>query len=563
MISANGSSCSWTHLLLRRAPEGRSTLSVEGVYKLTRRGAAMVYSRTNYKRLLVSFVPLWVAFVGGFLYLSVGQALAAVPIGLPDRLEAHGEIVMDVAHIAGLTLAVQPELALRAYAADKSLEMHAVWDEEGAGPGPYLTSVTLGETFVEVWGGGYRRRRWADDQNLVALMGTEHAGPRLRILHGPWGLDYTSQRTGVRWQWEGKAASGVRGKAGALVVAGLPPPEPEEDSDWNESLEDDVSDEEPVDGAQAGLQRGLERGVLFGTYQTGVWRLQGALAAAAVAEQAAAQGSLVLAQGMQVRYSPPGWRAEFRHSRKEAGYAKPDAVATEVVQWSVARANGRVGARLVLRQECESSKPPVDTWALSVSGRQGVSAAGIGSVYTLHQVSRAQGPAWRLHLQWHLGTEDQPALVEYPWIWSDLGVRRWQASIEARWPVGESGGLGARVCIAEAKNGRLSWSYPLFSAGRALSAQSHSGLRFEALLASGTEKGWRFLSELTVAEEVKHELASGELPRSTYWAWRPSWERELAEHVKLTLAAGVLMAQEYSGAHVEEVMQLLQLKIVL
>jgi hypothetical protein len=37
----------------------------------------------------------------------------------------------------------------------------------------------------------------------------------------------------------------------------------------------------------------------------------------------------------------------------------------------------------------------------------------------------------------------------------------------------------------------------------------------------------------------------------------------LAERVKLTLAAGVLMAQEYSGAHVEEVMHLLQLKIVL
>lgn len=524
----------------------------------------MMCSDYNTSRWRSSRVRLWAVVVLAFVSLGrVDQVFAAVRTDLPDQLEAHGEIVVDVAHTVDLTLAVSPELALQASTIDKSLEVHAVWGEEGAGLGPYLASVTLGETLVEVWGGGYRRKRWADDQNLVALVGTEHVGPRLRVTHGPWGLDYTSERTGVRWQWEGKASSGATSKAGALVVAGLPPPESEEGSDWEEGLEDEPPDEDPGRSGQAGLRRGFDRGVLHGTYQSGPWRLQGAVARAMATEEAETSGGLVPAHGLQLRYSSPGWRCELRHSRKDAGYVKPGAAGKRTTQWSVTRANGRAGARLVWRQECEGAKPPVDTWALSVSGRPGISAAGVGSVYTLHQVRRARGSAWRLHVQWDAGKGVEPSQAEHPWLWGDLGVHRWQASLEVRWPVGKSGGLGARVCIAEAKNGRLSWSYPLCGSGRALSAQSHSGLRLEALMTSGTEEGWRFLSELVVAEEVKHELASGEFPRATYWAWQPSWERELAQHVTLRLAAGVLVAQEYNGAHVEETMQLLQLKIIL
>ena len=68
-------------------------------------------------------------------------------------------------------------------------------------------------------------------------------------------------------------------------------------------------------------------------------------------------------------------------------------------------------------------------------------------------------------------------------------VTRWQVSLEARWPVGENGGFGARLRLAEAKNGRLSWSYPLFSTGRVLSAQSHTGLRLETLYVKRFEQG--------------------------------------------------------------------------
>ncbi|MGI6083178.1 MAG: hypothetical protein ACOYEP_09930 [Limnochordia bacterium] len=478
---------------------------------------------------------------------------------IPDRLEARGDIILGVEHVRDLTIAVQPALALRAHTGDGALEIHGVWGDEGAGLGPYSTSAAVGDTVVQVWGGGYRSQRWADDQSLVTLVGVEHGGPRLRIMHGPWGLDYTTERTGVRWQRETKRGAGVSTKAGALVIAGLPPPEPEEESEWDE-VTDEVEEDSANDPSQVGLQRGLERGVLFGTYQNGIWRLQGALAAAVSEEEPAAQGGLAWARAVQMRYSPPGWRVEFRHSHRAAGYTKSGA--KDVTQLSVTRANGKVGARILWRQESDQTKAPIDSWTLTVGGRPGISAAGIGSVYTLHQVQRAIGRAWRVHVQCQL-EPGHHLNSGYPWIWDDASVARWQVSLEGRWPVGQNGGFGARLRLAEAKNGRLSWSYPLFSDGRALSAQSHSGLRLETLFVKSVEPGWRFLSELVVAEEVKHEYGRDELPRASYWAWRPSVERQLSEHVKLTLALGVLMAEEYSGVRVEEMMQLVQLRFIL
>ncbi|NLN18568.1 MAG: hypothetical protein GX162_04730 [Firmicutes bacterium] len=300
--------------------------------------------------------------------------------------------------------------------------------------------------------------------------------------------------------------------------------------------------------------------MIFGTYQNRTWRLQGAVAGAVPHEESGEQGQLAWARSVQARYSPPGWRVEFRHSHRDVGFTKSGA--KDVTQLSVTRANGKVGARVMWRQESDRQKAQVDSWTLTIGGRPGISAAGIGSVYTLHQVQRAKGRAWRVHVQCQLESGDHPP-SGYPWIWNNASVTRWQVSLEARWPVGENGGFGARLRLAEAKNGRLSWSYPLFSTGRVLSAQSHTGLRLETLYVKRFEQGWRLLSELIVAEEVKHEFDEDEFPRASYWAWRPSLERELSENVKLNVAVGVLMAQEYSGARVEEVMQLVQLRFSL
>ena len=103
----------------------------------------------------------WIVFGGLFSWMSVGfRVSAAVDMESPDRLEARGEIVLYVEHIQSLMIAVQPELVLRAHSGDGTLEIHGVWSEESAGLGPYLASAAVGDTSVQVWGGGYRNQRW-------------------------------------------------------------------------------------------------------------------------------------------------------------------------------------------------------------------------------------------------------------------------------------------------------------------------------------------------------------------------------------------------------------------
>ncbi|MGI6611212.1 MAG: hypothetical protein ACOX4G_11955 [Limnochordia bacterium] len=520
----------------------------------------MAYSRENHKgQLRLGCLPLVMLLVGIF---CAKQAGAAVQVPLPEAMEVRGAVTLEVARRRGpLVLDVQPEVVWRARTADKSVEMQALWDGEGAKPGPYLASIGMEGIEVSVWGREYRQPRWADGQGLVALVGTEHEGPRLRVEHGTWGFDHSRERTGVRWERVGGISSGGEVKAGVLVVAGQPPSEPEDnESDWGDAADDEGGTGGEVDAPAAESARSVERGVLYGTYQGGAWRLQGALAGAVEEE---ADGGLCLAQGVEARYASPGWRVELKQAYREAGYAKSDAPAKGMAQWSVTRANGRLGAKVSCRSDWADDAAASRTWVLSVGGRAGMSVTRLGALYTQYQVKRVKSPAWRVHLQWKVGEVGCSLPADYPWLWPDRAVQRWQGSVETLWPLGVAGGLGVRICVAEAKNGRLNWSYPLFGEGKALTMQSHSALKCEALWIREGGPGRRFLAELMYAEEVKHNLTAYESPRATYWAWRPSWERELAERVKLTLAAGVLMAQEYSGAHVEEVMHLLQLKIVL
>lgn len=347
------------------------------------------------------------------------------------------------------------------------------------------------------------------------------------------------------------ALEGGSATAGVLTVWGERPSEEGllEDDDWYDEYDDSGIEGIGVPRDEA-AETGFDRAVLYGIYEANSWRSRISLAAA--------DGeSLRGAYGSELRYSPPGWQLELKQSCKGSGFSRPEAVAKVSRQGSVARANGRLGAKLAVRQESEGDGAATTNWSVIVSGRQGISAARIGSLYTVRQVQRVKSPAWRISAEWSL-TSDDTVGWEYPWLWSDPQVKRWVGSAEGLLPVGPAG-LGVRLTVAEAKNGRLNWSYPLFGPGRALTSQSHSALKAEALLAVEYGRGWRFLSEILVAEEVKHD----ESLRGSYFALMPSLERDLAKHVKLTVSAGWLRVQEYSGEHVEEIVQLLRLSISL
>lgn len=482
------------------------------------------------------------------------------------------------------TLAVTPDLHLKAEWFGGALVVGGRWSKDGPGSGPYRVQRSTEDLRLVLWGGGQSEKRWADKGGLLVLPGKEKVGPRLRVENGAWGIDHTAARTGLRWEAEQKVGRRIQSVFGVLGIwHGADMDGPGEDDeececDWDDPLlcegcadEGGSSGSGPKAEEESGVPVPLVRAAAYGGWYGREWRVEGTLAGASVADHDAGETQgRALAHALLIRRDTPFSRIEAKEWRREAGFRKSGSPYQVRRECSVAVAARNLGGKVVARQDIEGEHPGKMTYSLSLAGRKGLSPARIASLYTHRQVERAKTPGWRVHGVWVLDTRSlgsDTSHKEYPWLLPIPGMSRWVATLEALLPLparaGDgftSGGIGVRVSVGESANGRMNWWYPRLAGGKALTSLSHSAARLEALLIRNVGKEWQVTSQLVFAEEVKHRI-SEELPRGVYWAWQSSVQKKLTEHVRVCVSFGWERLQEYSGNRGEEAVQGLRVVI--